>query len=297
MSRRSFAVLLVVSVVSLMTLAGLALAVGSAGGSNGSIWGEALGLVEVDGVIVDDAALIDQIRTYREDRSVRGLLVAINSPGGVVAPSQSIYSELRRAREDGVPVVATIGSVGASGGYYVALAADTIFALPGSITGSIGVVMELPEASELMDRVGVRVEVVKSAEHKDTGSPFRPVTAEDRAVLQSMVSDVYEQFVDVVAEERGLSAESVRLVADGRIFSGRQALQHGLVDRMGNWTDAVATAGRMAGLGETPRVLRPRDQKLTVLDLLLGRSMSKALVRFADQLQVAVGPSLKYVVP
>jgi protease-4 len=296
-SRRSFAVLLVVSVVSLMTLAGLALAVGSAGGSNGSIWGEALGLVEVDGVIVDDAALIDQIRTYREDRSVRGLLVAINSPGGVVAPSQSIYSELRRAREDGVPVVATIGSVGASGGYYVALAADTIFALPGSITGSIGVVMELPEASELMDRVGVRVEVVKSAEHKDTGSPFRPVTAEDRAVLQSMVSDVYEQFVDVVAEERGLSAESVRLVADGRIFSGRQALQHGLVDRMGNWTDAVATAGRMAGLGETPRVLRPRDQKLTVLDLLLGRSMSKALVRFADQLQVAVGPSLKYVVP
>jgi protease-4 len=280
-----------------MTLAGLALAVGSAGGSNGSIWGEALGLVEVDGVIVDDAALIDQIRTYREDRSVRGLLVAINSPGGVVAPSQSIYSELRRAREDGVPVVATIGSVGASGGYYVALAADTIFALPGSITGSIGVVMELPEASELMDRVGVRVEVVKSAEHKDTGSPFRPVTAEDRAVLQSMVSDVYEQFVDVVAEERGLSAESVRLVADGRIFSGRQALQHGLVDRMGNWTDAVATAGRMAGLGETPRVLRPRDQKLTVLDLLLGRSMSKALVRFADQLQVAVGPSLKYVVP
>lgn len=280
-----------------MTLAGLVLAVRSAGSGSSGGWGAALGLVEIDGVILDDEGLLEQIRSYRSDPAVRGLLVAINSPGGVVAPSQSIFQELRRAREDGVPVVATIGGVGASGGYYIALAADTIFALPGSLTGSIGVIMEFPQASELMDRVGVEMEVIKSAEHKDTGSPFRPVTPEDRAVLQSVVSDVYEQFVDAVALERELSSDSVRLVADGRIMSGRQALEHGLVDRLGNWSDALATAGRMAGLGETPRLIRPREDDFTVLDLLLGRSLGGALDRLTTRMEGSIGPRLKYVVP
>lgn len=280
-----------------MTLAGLVLAVRSAGSGSSGGWGAALGLVEIDGVILDDEGLLEQIRSYRSDPAVRGLLVAINSPGGVVAPSQSIFQELRRAREDGVPVVATIGGVGASGGYYIALAADTIFALPGSLTGSIGVIMEFPQASELMDRVGVEMEVIKSAEHKDTGSPFRPVTPEDRAVLQSVVSDVYEQFVDAVALERELSSDSVRLVADGRIMSGRQALEHGLVDRLGNWSDALATAGRMAGLGETPRLIRPREDDFTVLDLLLGRSLGGALDRLTARMEGSIGPRLKYVVP
>jgi protease IV len=226
-ARPPFAVVLTVSVIVLMTLAGLVLALRSNAGGRGG-WGSGVGLLEIEGIIVDDARALQQLRTLREDPSVRGILVAVNSPGGVVAPAQSIYEELRRAREDGLPVVASIGGVGASGGYYIALAADTIFALPGSLTGSIGVVMELPEASELMDRVGVHVEVVKSAEHKDLGSPFRPVTPADREVLEALVMDVFEQFVNVVMEERGLSEAAVREVADGRILSGRQALGRGL---------------------------------------------------------------------
>lgn len=280
-----------------MTLVGLVLAVRSAG-TGGGAWGDAVAVLDIDGLIADDEAVLEQIREFRRNPSVRGVLVSINSPGGVVAPSQSIYAELRRLRdEDALPVVATIGGVGASGGYYVALAADTIFALPGSITGSIGVVMELPEASELLDRVGVEVTVVKSAEHKDTGSPFRPVTPEDRAVLQALVSDVYEQFVAAVASERDLPIEAVRGVADGRILSGRQALDQGLVDRLGNWTDAVATLGRMAGLGEEPRLVRPPENRPTLLDVLLGRAAGGALGRLASRVDGALGPMVKYVVP
>lgn len=280
-----------------MTLVGLVLAVRSAG-TGGGAWGEAVGVLDIDGVIVDDEAVLEQIREFRRDPAVRGVLVSINSPGGVVAPSQSIYSELRRLRDDdGIPVIATIGGVGASGGYYIALAADSIFALPGSITGSIGVVMELPQASELMDRIGVDMTVVKSSEHKDAGSPFRPVTPEDRAMLQSVVSDVYEQFVTAVAAERDLSLDAVRTVADGRILSGRQALEHGLIDRLGNWTDAVAALGRMAGLGEEPRIVRPPEDRPTLVDVLLGRAAGGALENLATRFDAALGPMVKYVVP
>lgn len=279
-----------------MTLIGLILALRS--GGTGRTWGEAVGLVEIDGLIADDEAVLGRIRELRGNPAVRGLLVSINSPGGVVAPSQSIYAELRRAREEyGLPVVATIGGVGASGGYYIALAADSIFALPGSITGSIGVVMELPEASELMERVGVDVTVVKSAEHKDTGSPFRPVTPGDREVLQSVVTDVYEQFLEVVVEERDLAPDEVGSIADGRIVSGRQALRYGLVDRLGNATDALASLGRMAGLGEEPRVMRPTAPRPTLLDVLLGRTAAGALGQLARRVDAALVPMVKYVVP
>src|SRR5688572_20819523 len=180
-----------------MTLSGLVLAaVYMLGGDAGLSLGGRVAIVEIDGVIDDDRKVLDEMRQFRRDASVKGYLVHINSPGGSVGPSQSIYRELRRARvEDSVPVVATIAAVGASGGYYIALAADSIFALPGSITGSIGVLLEVPDASELMDRVGVSVEVVKSAEQKDAGSIFRPLTPGDREMLASVVMDLYDQFV------------------------------------------------------------------------------------------------------
>jgi protease-4 len=207
-------------------------------------------------------------------------VVSINSPGGVVAPSQSLYSALREVREeDGRPVIAAIGGVGASGGYYLALGADSIYALPGSITGSIGVIMELPDASGLLQKVGLRMQTVQSAEHKDAGSPFRPLTDSDRQLLEALVRDVYEQFVAVVAEERRLAPEAVRQVADGRILSGRQALQQGLIDRLGNIDAAVAAAGRMAGLGDRPRTVYPPEERATIWDVLLGRSAVQSAVR------------------
>lgn len=299
MPRRSIIVALAIAAISLMTFAGLVLAVVLAiRGGDGLVFGERIAVLEIEGLIVDDEALLEQLSRYRRDASVRGFVLAINSPGGVVAPSQSLYRELRRlSDEDGRPVIASIGAVGASGGYYVALGADSIFALPGSITGSIGVIMEFPDVSELMDRLGVQMEVVKSAEHKDVGSPFRPTTPEDREVLTELVDDVYNQFIDVVAAERGLSEEQVRAVADGRIFSGRQALERGLVDRLGNLRDAIAAAGRMAGLGETPTVVRPRNNDLTLLDLLLGAGIKGAFSDWVRPLEWFGVPRLKFVVP
>jgi protease-4 len=287
------------AVVLLMTLAGIILAVVLAGrGGDAFALGGRIALIELDGVLGDDREYLEQIRRFREDSSVKGYVLAINSPGGVVGPAQSLYRELKRlSEEDGEPVVASIGGVGASGGYYVALAADSIFALPGSITGSIGVLLEVPNASELMAKIGVQVDVVKSAEHKDAGSPFRPLTPEDREMLAGVVVDLYEQFVEVVATERNLDPDVVRRIADGRILSGRQALEYGLVDRIGNLHDALAAAGRMAGLGERPRVVRPPRDEFTLLDLILGRGTTGALGRLARSLGDAAEPRLKYAVP
>lgn len=298
MSRRSIFVVLAVGVIFLMTLTGITLAVLLAlRGDTGLTWGDRIALIEVDGLITDDTRYLEELRRFRRDPSVKGFLVAINSPGGAVGPSQSLYRELRRIREGGRPVVAAIGAVGASGGYYIALAADSIFALPGSITGSIGVIMEFPEVSALMEKVGVGMQVVKSAEHKDVGSPFRPLSAADRAVLDALVTDVYEQFVEAVAEERDLPPDEVRRLADGRIYSGRQALRSGLVDRIGNLQDALSAVGRMAGLGEDPQVVRPPEEEVTLLDVVLGRGATSSLAKLVRPFEQTGGPRLKFVVP
>lgn len=228
-----------------------------------------IAILPLRGVITQNHRVIRELREYQDDSSVRGFVLWVNSPGGEVAPSQTIYRELARVRDEGYPVVAAIGSVGASGAYYAALGADTILAMPGSLVGSIGVLMEFPNAQELLEKVGVRFEVIKSAEHKDLGSPYREVTEEERALLQEVVDDVYDQFLDVIAEERGLSRDSVIEVADGRLLSGRLAVEYGLIDGEGDLVDAVAVAGNMAGLGPEPRtVLREERRRVTWLDLL-----------------------------
>jgi protease-4 len=288
-------------IVSFMTLAGVVLAVVmSSRGGGGLAFGGRIAVLDVEGLIDDDAEFLEQLRRFRDDESVKGYLVQINSPGGVVGPSQSIYQALRRIRdEDDVPVIATIGGVGASGGYYIALAADSIFALPGSITGSIGVIMEIPDASELMSKVGVRMQAVKSTEHKDVGSPFRPLEPGDRAILESLVLDVYGQFVDVVASERRLERSQVEQVADGRILSGRQALEQRLIDRLGNREDALAAAGRMAGLGSRPRTVRPPEDRATIWDVIFGRANVRGFARLVRPLDPAAAtePRVKFVVP
>lgn len=284
-----------------MTLVGLGLAFFMAtGNTSGFAVGGRIAVVDVDGVIADDEQFLKDIRRLDRDGSVKGWVVSINSPGGVVAPSQSIYQRIRELREaDDRPVVASIGSVGASGGYYVALGADSILALPGSITGSIGVLMEFPNVSELMERVGVSMEVVKAGEQKDMGSPFRSMDPEDRDVLGRMVEDVHDQFVEVVALERGFSEPDARTLADGRIFSGRQALELGLIDGLGNVEAAVSLAGRMAGIGDDPDTVRPpRPRDGFLADLLFGGSAGaamKAVRRLAEPVSGAF-PTLKFIV-
>ncbi|HUF13811.1 MAG TPA: signal peptide peptidase SppA [Longimicrobiales bacterium] len=295
MNRRSLLLVIFGGVFLLVTVAGIALAVLSVGRGASLGLGGRVALVEIDGLLLDDEELLEQLRWLRQDPTVRGFVVAINSPGGVVAPSQSIYRTLREIRdEDRLPVIASIGSVGASGGYYVALGADSIYVLPGSITGSIGVIMEFPNASELLDRIGFHMETVQSSEHKDIGSPFRDMTEEDRALLASLVDDVYGQFVDAVAAERDMPRERVLEMADGRLFSGRQAVGNGLADAEGNIDDAIAAVGRMADLGEDPYVIRPPKPRLGLLGLLLG-GRAGVLARLVGAREPIVGPSIKYV--
>lgn len=296
MSRRSLLTVAVVGLLAIMTVVGLVLAL--VGPTAGLGVGGRIAILEVQGVIGDDERFLRDVRRLRRDRSVRGWVVAINSPGGVVAPSQSMYETLIRLRaEDEVPVIAAIGAVGASGGYYVALAADSIVALPGSITGSIGVLMEYPNIQGLLERIGVRMETVKGGEQKDIASPFRDMDPEHREILEAMIEDVHDQFMEAVMATRGLSGEEVRALADGRIFSGRQAQDLGLIDRLGNREDAIAVAGELAGLGPRPRTVRPPEpRRPLLLELLFGQVVAGALQELAGGVGQTTWPTLKYII-
>ncbi|MCE5270223.1 signal peptide peptidase SppA [bacterium] len=252
-------------------------------------FGKRVGVLELEGVIDDSQPLIRQLKAFQEDDGIQAVVVRVESPGGAVAPSQEIYQALTVLREK-KPVVVSMGSIAASGGYYVACGADSIVAAPGTLTGSIGVILEFPELDEVLKKVGVRFEVVKSGPHKDIGSPFRPMTEEERQIMQSMVDDVYEQFVEVVSSERGLEPDTVRTFADGRVFSGRQALELGLVDATGSLQDAVDMAGRMCGLGENPKITHPRKPRPSLIDLLTQTAST-----LNDPLAAVGSPRLMYL--
>ena len=231
--------------------------------------GDRIAVVPVRGVIGTSSAPLNALRRYRRQDRVRGVVLEIRSPGGTVGASQALYREVRAFREDDRPVVAWIGDVGASGGYYTAVAADSIFSLPGSITGSIGVIMQFPDARGLLEKAGLRVEIVKSGEHKDAGSALRPLDESDREVFQTLVDDTYGQFLDAVVDGRGLPRDSVRVLADGRVYSGERAARIGLIDGIHDLPGAIDAAGRMAGLGEDPATVRPDRRRPDWTDLLL----------------------------
>jgi len=253
-------------------------------------------VIPVYGVIDSDTEFMESLTRFREDESVRAFVIEIRSPGGAAGTSQSMYSELVRLREeDERPVIAWIGEVGAAGGYYLALGADSILALPSSITGSIGVIMEFPNAGELLRRAGVGLEVVKSGDMKDIGSPVRELTEGEREVLQGLVDDVYEQFLDAVEVNRGMPRDRVAALADGRVMSGARAVDMGLVDRTGTLTDALSVAGRMAGLGDDPRTVRPEEKKIGFWDVVRGVEESRLHVLVRRLLDRSlIGPRLRY---
>lgn len=210
------------------------------------------------------ARVREELLRAEEDKDVRALVVRINSPGGTITASDIVYREIRGFRErTRVPVMAAIMDVGASGGYYAALAADKIVALPTAVTGSIGVLMVTVDAHGLLEKVGITAVPIKSGPYKDAGSPFRPLTGEERAIFQSVVDEMQGRFVRLIAETRGLPESRVRAAADGRIYTADQALALGLIDRVGYLEDALAMAREAAGLTEARVVMyhRPREYR------------------------------------
>ena len=223
--------------------------------------GERVAVVRIEGVIVDSRDAIEELRKFREHPGVKAIVLRIDSPGGGVVASQEIYSEVLKTRTDGkVKVVASMGNLAASGGYYIAAATDKIVANPGTLTGSIGVIMELANVRGLMEKVGVQSVVIKSGKHKDLASPFRTMSAEDRALLQGVLDDVHDQFIQAVAAGRAMKVNQVRDLADGRVFTGRQARTARLVDELGDLQDAIKLAGKMGGIAGEPRVVETRKR-------------------------------------
>ena len=250
--------------------------------------GQKVAVVDITGVISSADATIKLLHTYRDDSSIKAIVIRINSPGGSVAPVQEIYSELNKIEK---PIVASMGGSAASGGYYVACAADTIVANPGTLTGSIGVIMQFTQLKGLYEKVGLGHQVIKSGDFKDTGSPFRELTEQERAVLQATVDDVYNQFVDTIFEARGelLTREEIVELADGRIFSGRQALDSKLLDQLGNLPEAIETAGKLAGIEGKPKVVR-KEKKTSLLEQLTGVKQLPPL----DEMLTPPGVTFRY---
>jgi len=231
------------------------------------IGGDVVGVVEVTGPITDSKKVLKELDDFREQDNVKSVVVRIDSPGGSVGASQEIYDAIKRTRKT-KKVVASMGSIAASGGFYVACAAEKVFANPGTLTGSIGVVFEIPNVQGVLKWAGIQVQTLTAGKMKDAGSPFRELTPDERVYFQEVLSDVHKQFIDAVAEGRGLSADEVKPHADGRIFTGRQAKEWKLVDSLGGFDEAVREAAQMAGIRGKPKVEYPRPERKFLRELL-----------------------------
>ncbi|GBD99233.1 putative signal peptide peptidase SppA [bacterium BMS3Abin07] len=264
-----------VLLVLLLTISGIMTLVGK---DSISFNGKSIGLVRIEGPIIQSEEIMKEIRKYASDNSIKAILIRVNSPGGVVAPSQEIYEEVTKAVKK-KPVVVSMGALAASGAYYISAPATKIVANPGTLTASIGVIMEFPNLSGLMQKIGIKTEVIKSGKHKDIASAFRGVGKEERQILQNILDNVHEQFIRAVAEGRKMDISKVRKIADGRVVTGQQALGLGLVDELGNFEDAKMIAAHLAGIKGEPRIVEKKVKKsiLSLLNSSIAGNIGKVL--------------------
>jgi protease-4 len=228
-------------------------------------------IVDIDGELLDSRPVIEQLKRYEDSKSVRAILLNIDSPGGGVATAQEIYTEVKRLREKkDKTIVAYMSSVGASGAFYIACAANQIIANPGTVVGSIGVIAEWVNYGDLLEWAKLREVVFKTGEFKDTGSPTRALTDREKAYFQGLIDDMYVQFVEAVADGRKMEIQDVRSIADGRVFTGRDAKDRKLIDAIGNFQDAVDLTAKLAGISGKPNLLRATRPRVTLLDVLTG---------------------------
>jgi protease-4 len=223
--------------------------------------GEKLAVVELNGVITSSEDLVRQFKKYRETRSIKGIILRVDSPGGGAVASQEMYQEVKKTRESGKPVVVSMGALAASGGYYVSCGATKLVANPGTLTGSIGVISEFLQLQEALGKIGVGVKTIKSGKLKDAGSPMKKMSTEDEQYFQALMDDVHHQFIGVVEAERKLDHKKILSLADGRVFTGKQAVELGLVDTLGSFEDAVTIAADLAGIKGEPSLVKEHRRR------------------------------------
>jgi len=243
------------------------------GPSSGLKFGDKIGVVTIKGPITDSEPIVSQLVKFKKDKRIKAIILRIDSPGGGVGPSQEIYREIRKTIKT-KKVIASMGSIAASGGYYTASAANKIVANPGTITGSIGVIVQYIELEELFKKIGVHLEVLKSGEFKDIGFPHRKLSKRDKEMIRGLIADIQKQFVSAVAKGRGLSVEHVQEVADGRILTGANAKELGLVDLLGNFQDAVDLTKKMVGIKGEVDLVFPEKVRLRLWDLIFQNASS-----------------------
>jgi protease-4 len=277
MARRSPLVILLMLGVIMAFCIGMALLVLPLSGKQGVLARtNKVGVVEVIGVITDAKATLNHLKKFRENEAIKAIVLRINSPGGSVGPSQEILEEINRTKKK-KKVVASLGTVAASGGYYIATGADFIMASPGTLTGSIGVIMNFTNIEKLTQKLGIDLFNIHAGKFKDVGSPTRPMTPVEREYLQKLLDNVHEQFIVDVARGRHMLVHKVREVADGRVFTGEMAKDLGLVDRLGNLPDAIDLAGQLGGIkGKVEAVYLPKE-KFSLFNLLLGNEPEELL--------------------
>jgi protease-4 len=244
-------------------------------------FGEKVGVIEVNGIITESKTVLNQLKRFREDKSIKAIVVRINSPGGAVGPSQEIFREIRRTSAV-KKVVASMGTIAASGGYYIAAGANGIVANPGTITGSIGVIMGFTNYQDLLHKIGLVPIVIKSGKYKDIGSPVRKMKPEERKILTDFADKIHQQFIQAVIDGRKMDRKKVESLADGRIFTGQESKKLGLVDRLGNLEDAIEWAGRLGGIKGKISTVYAKEKKFSILKLLTDSSARELFNHFLD---------------
>ncbi len=251
----------------------------SSGKGNGKI-----AVVDLDFTIITSDPIVRQFKKYREDKNIKAIVLRINSPGGGVAASQEMYEAIKKTRDSGKPVIVSFASLAASGGYYAACGGSIIVSNPGSLTGSIGVIMSFVTIQELAKKLGIDETTIKSGELKDAGSPFRYPNEKDKEYFQDIVDDSYKQFLDVVSKERKIDMEDLKKIANGRVFTGSQAKKLGLVDSLGTFEDAIRIAGKMAGIEGEPTIVKERT-RLGILERLTEGSTSSEIKNLKEEIK------------
>lgn len=243
-----------------------------------------IAVVNLDFTILSSESIVRQFNKFRDDKSIKAIILKVNTPGGGVAASQEMYEIIRKTRDKGKPVIVSISSLGASGGYYAACGGSIIIADPGSLVGSIGVIMNLMNFKELAEKIGVSETIIKSGELKDAGNPFRDINEKDKEYFQDIVNDSYDQFLDVVSRERKMDKEKLKEYANGRVFTGRQAKDIGLIDSLGTFEDAVRIAAGMAGIDGEPAIVRERE-RLSLTERILDGFSNNELKSIKEELK------------